>query len=251
MKGYADLSKSSAPRFILQERGTIMSRTALNNELNSLNADIANMAVKVERILHDTMRIVKYLDKEAAIEVYKNDNIINAIQNRIEQQCVNIIALQQPLATDLRNVTATLKMVTDVERVADQCADICEIVATYPELNGMPVPAEMLAAFDKATEMFSAAVDAFIRKDRDLSVEIISRDDAVDAMFSQIILNMSTVIREDNTVVSQATDYMFIAKYIERIADHATNIAEWTIYAVSGVHKNMSNRIFGDKPVLQ
>ncbi len=227
-----------------------MTRMALDREMNTLHTDIASLAAKVEVIMQDTILTLKHQDKELAVSIFESDSMINASQNRIEQQCVNIIALQQPLATDLRDVTASLKMVTDIERVADQCADICEIVATYPDLNRMQTPADVLTMFDKAKEMFSESVDAFVRKDRDQAADVRAKDDVVDALFSKVIMDMSTLLAEDKTFISQATDYMFIAKYIERMADHATNIAEWTIYAVSGEHKNMSNKLLGSHPKL-
>ncbi len=227
-----------------------MTRMALDREMNTLHTEIANLAAKVETIMRDTIVTLKHQDKEMAKFIFENDNTINAAQNRIEQQCVNVIALQQPLASDLRDVMATLKMVTDIERVADQCADICEIVATYPELNRMQTPPDILTMFDKAKEMFSEAVDAFIRKDRDQAADVRAKDDIVDAFFSKVIMEMSNLLAEDKTLISQATDYMFIAKYLERMGDHATNIAEWTIYAVSGEHKNMSNKLLGAQPKL-
>ncbi len=227
-----------------------MTRMALDREMNTLHTDIAILAAKVESIMQDTILTLKHQDKELAIRIFENDSTINASQNRIEQQCVNIIALQQPLASDLRDITASLKMVTDIERVADQCADICEIVATYPELNRMATPADVLTMFDKAREMFSEAVDSFVRKDNMQASDVRAKDDAVDALFSKVIMEMSGLLAEDKSFISQATDYMFIAKYIERMADHATNIAEWTIYAVTGEHKNMSSKLLGSQPKL-
>lgn len=227
-----------------------MTRMALDREMNTLHADIANLAARVETIMQNTILVLRHRDQDLAKQIFDNDNAINASQNRIEQQCVNIIALQQPLASDLRDITASLKMVTDIERVADQCADICEIVVTYPELNRMPVPADIITMFDKSKEMFSEAVDSFVRKDKKQASDVRAKDDTVDHLFSKVILEMSGLLAEDKSLISQATDYMFIAKYIERMADHATNVAEWTIYAVTGEHKNMSNKLLGSHPIL-
>ncbi|HHX37802.1 MAG TPA: phosphate signaling complex protein PhoU [Clostridiaceae bacterium] len=220
-----------------------MTRKVFDRELEILHRDITMLGARVETILVDTAAALQTNNREMAQRIYSEDPEINASRNQIEQMCVNLIALQQPLARDLRAITATLKMVTDVERVADQCADICEIMITYPELNQMKVPQTIVTMFEKATEMFAEAIDSFIRQDADLAATIRPKDDVVDSLFSKTIIEMSKLIQADQAFVSQATDYMFIAKYLERIADHATNVAEWTIYAVTGRHTSMKTNI--------
>ena len=126
-----------------------------------------------------------------AKEIYENDPLINAAQNNIEQFCVNLIALQQPIARDLRGITAVLKMLTDIERTADQCADICEIMATYPEFVKAETPANILQMLEISKEMFGASIDAFIRKDVELAKHVIKRYDEVDSLFSKSILELS------------------------------------------------------------
>jgi phosphate transport system protein len=222
-------------------------RKQFTKDLEDLNRDIADLGLRVEQIIADTIKALRTSDKELAMRIYREDPEINAAQNRIEQTCVNLIALQQPLARDLREITAVLKMITDVERVADQCADICEIMVTYPDFDRVPAPQTILNQYEKAGEMFAGSIDAFIRKDTDLAAAVVEKDDEVDALFSRAVLEMSKTIQEDQAKVPQATDYMFIAKYIERIGDHAVNIAEWTIYAVTGVHKSMNKQIIKSK----
>ncbi len=227
-----------------------MAREAFDRELGFLFRNIGVLGAQVEKIMEDTIRALKTRDLVLAGEIYENDPQINAAQNNIEQFCVNLIALQQPIAGDLRDITATLKMLTDIERTADQCADICEIMATYPEFIQTETPAGILEMFEIAREMFAAAVDSFIRKDLELAHAVKNRDDEVDNLFSRMILELSNVMQTDHSKVSQATDYMFVAKYIERMGDHAVNISEWAVYAVTGEHKNMSSKLLGRKKPL-
>ncbi len=227
-----------------------MAREAFDRELEYLFKNIGILGNQVEKIMEDTIRALKTRDLVLAKEIYENDPLINAAQNNIEQFCVNLIALQQPIARDLRGITAVLKMLTDIERTADQCADICEIMATYPEFVKAETPANILQMLEISKEMFGASIDAFIRKDVELAKHVIKRDDEVDSLFSKSILELSNMMQSNQNAVSQATDYMFVAKYAERMGDHAVNIAEWAIYAVTGEHKNMSNKILGDKKPL-
>lgn len=228
-----------------------MAREAFDRELEYLFKNIGILGNQVEKIMEDTIRALRTRDLALAKEIYANDPLINAAQNNIEQFCVNLIALQQPIARDLRGITATLKMLTDIERTADQCADICEIMSTYPEFVQTETPAGILEMFEIAKEMFGGSIDAFIRKDVDLANTVIARDDEVDHLFSRSILELSSQMQINQNAVSQATDYMFVAKYIERMGDHAVNISEWTIYAATGQHKNMSDKILGKRRPLQ
>lgn len=226
-----------------------MIRKQFTKDLEILNGEVTTLSLRVGDIINDTIAALRVYDKELAMRIFREDPEINAAQNRIEQMCVNLIALQQPLARDLREITATLKMITDLERVADQCADICEIMVTYPDFDSVKAPQTVITQFEKASEMYAGSIDAFIRKDADAAADVIEKDDEVDSLFSRAVLEMSKHIQENPSFVPQATDYMFISKYIERIGDHAVNIAEWTIYAVTGQHKNMTKHII--KPTAE
>lgn len=233
-----------------------MIRKALDNELNRLYRDLALLGGRVEEIIQDTTTVLREHDLAQARRIFREDSEIRLEQNHLEQQCVNLIALQAPLATDLRIVTACLKLVTDVERVADQCSDICEILLTYPDLHRLPTPPRILQMLNRACEMFSRAMASF--QTRGLSEEqlaeareVIRKDDEVDRLFTETIMELSQVLASDQRLISQCTDYMFVAKYVERIADHAVNIAEWTVYARTGQHRDMSDKLVGRKAILQ
>lgn len=227
-----------------------MARKVFDQELAQLHADIGKLGARVEGVMRDTTRALQTHDLELAREIFERDPEVNLAQSKIEQHCINLIALQQPIAGDLRGIAATLKLVTDIERIADQCADICEIMATYPAFTELATPPRIIEMFVIAREMFAAAVDAFLRRDVALARHVRDRDDEVDERFSATILELSEVLRADAALVSQATDYMFIAKYIERMGDHATNIADWVVYAATGEHKSMTNKLLGRRRPL-
>lgn len=210
-------------------------------ELRELNVELSEMGTMVDRTMQDTLSALRMQDRVLAKRIYRNDAKINAQESKIEHMCFNLIALQSPMASDLRAITATLKAVTDLERTGDQCADICEIMLTYNGGPAMETPQIIYRMMEKARAMFADALDSFMRKDVELAREVCERDDEVDALFSQAVLEMSRILQQSQNLVSQATDYMFIAKYIERMADHATNIAEWAIYVVTGEHRDLSH----------
>ncbi len=214
-------------------------RSVFDRELRSLLNDISAMGARVDRILGDTHKALKDHDFVLARQIYEEDHYVNTMERQVESKSFTLIALQQPIATDLRRITAALKVVTDIERVADQCADICEIMTTYPNFHSLKTPPLLLKMLEKAREMFVGALDSFMQLDVDLAKDVGAMDDVVDEQFSRVVLELTQLLQDSTNYVSQATDYMFIAKYIERIGDHATNIAEWAAYQVTGEHKNM------------
>lgn len=218
-----------------------MPRTQFEQELERLGIDLAEMGRLVDSLMEGTIRCLKKTDAALARTIFPHDLEINAMEKGIEQGCMNLIALQQPLARDLRTITATLKIITDMERVADQCADICEILATVSDLKQVELPPQMLHMFETARKMFTGALDAFIRRDADTAEEICRQDDEVDAMFSAAILELCGQLSRCASAVPVNVDFLFIAKYIERMADHATNIAEWAIFVETGVHPNLND----------
>lgn len=218
-----------------------MPRNIFDQELERLNGDLAEMGRRVDNLMQGTISCLKSMDVRTAGTFFTRDADINAREKSIEQSCMNLIALQQPLARDLRTITATLKIITDMERIADQCTDVCEILSTVSGLASMTASPRMIQMFEKAREMFCGAVDAYIRRDCQLAETICNDDDEVDAMFSNTILELCSQISRDNAAVPENVDFMFIAKYIERIADHATNIAEWAVFVETGVHPNLND----------
>ena len=151
---------------------------------------------------------------------------------------MKLLLHQQPVARDLRQISAALKMITDMERIGDQAEDIAEIV-TF--LNGRTMEGvELIEEMARATiEMVMSSVDAFVKKDVELAEKVIAQDDVVDDYFSKVKYGIISMIAENSTDGEFALDLLMIAKYFERIGDHATNIAEWVIYSVTGKHKEV------------
>ena len=141
-----------------------MPRKVFEQELARLNVDLAEMGRRVDASMQGTVQCLKAMDIRLAKTIFPRDREINTMEKSIEQSCMNLLALQQPLARDLRLITATLKIITDMERIADQCADICEILATVAGMAALRPTARLLQMFEKAREMFGSALDAYLRE---------------------------------------------------------------------------------------
>lgn len=218
-----------------------MPRTLFDEELARLHADLAEMGRRVDALMQDAIRCLKSMDRPLARRIVPRDAEINTMEKTIEHSCMNLLALQQPLARDLRVITATLKILTDMERVADQCADICEILSTVAGMAGQTASPRLLRMFGKTRSMFAGALDAYLRRDAEAARTVCGMDDEVDALFSSSILDLCGQLEHHPSSVPSTVDFMFIAKYIERIGDHATNIAEWAIFVETGIHPNLND----------
>ena len=160
------------------------------------------------------------------------------MERDIEGRCMKLLLHQQPVARDLRLISAALKMITDMERIGDQAEDIAEIVTFLNghTMEGMELIEEMAR---ETIEMVTASVDAFVKKDVELAKKVIDQDDIVDDYFSRVKCGIISLITENQANGEFALDLLMISKYFERIGDHATNIAEWVIYSVTGTHKEV------------
>ena len=158
------------------------------------------------------------------------------MEREIERHCLTLLLRQQPVARDLRTISTALKMITDIERIGDAAADIAEISR---HITG-EIP-EILELIDKmaaeARGMVADAVDAFVRTDTEQAEAVIARDDIVDDAFNAVKERMVEVLRRDSSMVDVAIDYLMIAKYLERLGDHAVNICEWTEFSKTGIHQ--------------
>lgn len=214
-----------------------MPRNLFEREMQQLRAGIVDMGHDVDLVLGGTMDVLKRTDAGSAAQVGELELTVDRYERRLEDMCVNIIALQQPLASDLRTITAALKIVTDMERISDQCYDICELIQTLAG-GGHPIqtPPRILEMMKCARGMFNLALDAFVCGDADKAEQVCGSDDTVDKLFSQAVLEGCSNLSGELVEIPREVDYLFIAKYIERIADHATNIAEWVLFIKTGQH---------------
>lgn len=209
-------------------------REQYNKQLELLSEHMAEMGkLCVEAIQNAIWAFLKQ-DLEAVKNVERNENEINSIEREIENLCLKLLLLQQPVAGDLRQVSSALKMITDLERIGDQALDISEIVATAPFINNGHC--ELIEDMGRATiKMVSESMDAYFKEDLELARAVIDYDDVVDVLFDRVKNMAVKQINEDLKAGEFAIDLLMIAKYFERIGDHATNIAEWVCFSISGV----------------
>ena len=213
-------------------------RNRFDEQLFELNREIIEMGAMCEEAIASAVKALTTGDMELAGRVKANSSAIDHMERDIEGRCMKLLLHQQPVARDLRLISAALKMITDMERIGDQAEDIAEIV-TF--LNGRTMEGvELIEEMARATiEMVMSSVDAFVKKDVELAEKVIDQDDIVDAYFSKIKCGIISMIAESSTNGEFALDLLMISKYFERIGDHATNIAEWVIYSVTGRHKGV------------
>ena len=213
-------------------------RNRFDEQLYELNRELIEMGAMCEDAIASAVKALTTGDMELAGRVKTNSSAIDQMERDIEGRCMKLLLHQQPVARDLRLISAALKMITDMERIGDQAEDIAEIV-TF--LNGRTMEGmELIEEMARETiEMVTASVDAFVKKDVELAQKVINKDDIVDDYFSRVKCGIISLITEHNTDGEFALDLLMISKYFERIGDHATNIAEWVIYSVTGTHKEV------------
>ena len=206
------------------------------HQLSVLNSKLIEMGELCENAIQSSVKALLDGNTAAAKAAASLDDEIDHKEREIESICLKLILSQQPVAGDLRQISSALKMITDMERIGDQAADIAEIV---PHLKGH-TPAECVGIKNMSEEvikMVTSSIDAYVKKDIELAQRVIKNDDIVDDYFLKIKSSLVDVISEKKQDGEYAIDLLMIAKYFERIGDHATNIAEWVEFSIIGVHK--------------
>ncbi|MBQ5850899.1 MAG: phosphate signaling complex protein PhoU [Lachnospiraceae bacterium] len=211
-------------------------RNRFDEQLFQLNKEIIEMGSMCESAIGKAVKALNTGDIELANNVINEGSSIDRMERAIESRCMKLLLHQQPVARDLRLISAALKMITDMERIGDQAEDIAEII-TFLEGRIVGEMKLISGMAYKTMEMVTESVDAFVKKDMELAERVIEQDDIVDEFFSQIKQAIIKWIGNNPSDGEFALDLLMIAKYLERIGDHATNIAEWVIYSVTGVHK--------------
>lgn len=211
-------------------------RSRFDEQLVLLNKELIQMASMCEQAIALSAKALLDGDTELAKKVMSVDSEIDRTERSIESMCLKLLLHQQPVARDLRQISAALKMITDIERIGDQAADIAEIIGY---LGGRTVAdcdhiGEMARA---AIKMVTESVDAYVKHDTALAESVIAYDDVVDDYFDKIKSSLITMISDKPNDGEYMIDLLMIAKYFERIGDHAVNIAEWVVFSVTGVHK--------------
>lgn len=216
-------------------------RNRFDRQLLELNNELIQMGSLIERAIEMGISALVRQDVEKAKKAIAFDAEIDAQEKTIEALCMKLLLQQQPVARDLRLISAALKMITDMERIGDHAGDISEmtILMAGSEYVRSEIDIELVENMAKeTTDMVIKSVDAFVNKDLELARSVIAQDDVVDDLFAEFKQKLIEKINENVKNGEQATDMLMVAKYFERIGDHATNIAEWVIYSITGEHED-------------
>ena len=212
-------------------------RDFYEEQLTKLHTQMIAMGSMCEKAISDATRALTEGDVELARQIIEGDSKINQQERDIEALCIKLLLRQQPVAGDMRLISATLKMITDLERVGDQAADIAELVVTMNH----KLPERFLHICKmgvEAIQMVNNSIDAYVEQDLALARRVIENDDVVDNLFLKIRGEIVAEIHENREKGEEALDLLMIAKYYERIGDHATNIAEWVEFSIKGEKSN-------------
>ena len=211
-------------------------RNRFDEQLESLNNSLIRMGALCESAIANATKALLEGDRTLAGRAIEADSEIDQAEREVESLCLKLLLQQQPVARDLRQISSALKMITDMERIGDQAQDIAEIV-TF--LKGRTAEHDdILCQMARATiSMVTESVDAFVKHDTIKAEAVLAADDTVDAYFRQVKQALISRIAADPADGEYALDLLMIAKYFERIGDHATNIAEWVIFSITGQHK--------------
>ncbi len=211
-------------------------RNRFDRQLEELHVELIEMGSMCEDVIRKTSKLLQSGDAKVAKEIRKEDSNIDEQERLVESLCLKLLLQQQPVAKDLRKVSAALKMITDMERIGDQASDIAEIIETTE--FSVPTGDVKLAKMAETTiTMVTESIDAYVKQDLELVREVIARDDEVDDLFLEVRQEIADGMAEGINPMN-SLDLLMIAKYFERIGDHATNIAEWVEFSITGMHKD-------------
>jgi phosphate transport system protein len=206
----------------------------LERDLDNLQRDLLTLAASVEEAIHKAIRALQQRDLELARQVIDGDNVIDEEENHVEEECLKILALHQPVAVDLRRITAAMKINTDLERMADLAEDIAERALRLAQLPEIPIPEDLQRMVDLTTSMVRQSLDAFVNLDTRLARVVCRLDDEVDRYNNVIIDDLIRLMQRSPEMIEPGLSLFSATRHLERIADHATNIAEDVVYLAEG-----------------
>ncbi len=213
-------------------------RQSLMTSIEELKKEVAAMADLALANLREGLKAFKTNDLVLAREVIDKDEDVDKYEEEIAKSALKIIWKEQPVASDLRLVTGILKLITDLERIGDHASDVAEMTLHLTDSRNqrvMPLTSKMAEVVE---QMVLKSIDGLVKVDEKLAREVIDQDDEVDSLFQQVINKMTTELKNDNIDPNEAIYILMVAKYFERVGDHAVNIAQWIIFMVKGTHKN-------------
>ena len=214
-------------------------RERYQDKITQLQNEVMDMGMLCESAIMKTYRLLQSVqERDEQVEMIgRMEKEIDGKEQTIESICVQLLLRQQPVAADLRRISAALKIITDLERIGDQAIDIAEIIQT----GSIDIPVKEVSVPQMAeitVEMVNKSVESFVNRDLELAKEVIDRDDEVDALFLKVRKELTVKGQKGTFSSDQALDLLMIAKYYERIADHATNVAEWVEFSLTGIHRS-------------
>ena len=216
-------------------------RSKFDEQLALLNRDLTKMGSLCEEALALAAKALANADGQTAAKIAPIDSEIDQMERTIESLCLKLLLQQQPVARDLRQISAALKMITDMERIGDQTSDIAEIIVSSKWEKMEENLDKLTAMATGVSKMVRNSVTAYVEKDLELARTVMKDDDEIDDYFDEIRDQMIQLIREaDSRDGRKIFDLIMVTKYLERIGDHATNIAEWVEFSITGVHKDSS-----------
>lgn len=207
-------------------------RSKFDEQLKQLHIDLLDMAYLIQDAIQNAMIYFFEADINGAKKIIKNDENVNHYQKKIENICFNLLIQQQPVAKDLRTITAALKMVTDMERIGDHASDISELVIDMKDCPILFNVDQFKEMYSNVVSMLIQSINAYVNKDIQMAKECIKEDDEIDLLFDKNKEDLIQLIHENPEKGRAAVDLLMVNKYLERIGDHVTNIAEWVIYSL-------------------
>ena len=209
-------------------------RNLYTAELEAITHRVLKMGTTLEQSINETIRVLSDVDAVGAQRLIDGDDVFDQMERSIEQHCLNLVAMQAPVAGDWRRIASIMRMISDLERIADHCSDISEYIVQLAAKPAVELPAPMEKMFCLMKTMVKETVDAFVELNEEKARVVIGQDDLQDDYFLQVCEELCTRMQQHPEEVRQRVDQLMIAKYLERMSDHSTNLAEWVVYIVSG-----------------
>lgn len=214
-------------------------RKIYDQELTQLKDTLEDMGNMAEASLNNLFFAIENKNDDLARQIIRDDRKINNLERNIESQCLSLITRQQPIASDLRMISSILKVVTDVERIGDHASDIAEVMLRLNHRQLETYSQHLRPMIQASKEMVHEAVSAFLQRSKEQSAAVISSDDVVDSLFNKVKDDIANKLKTEAADADEAIDVLMIAKYLERIGDHAVNICEWEIFGETGSIQDM------------
>lgn len=219
-----------------------MTLTSQKLRVKEINRQLLLMSSLVEKQIYASMQALKNHDVDSTDEIINDDNKVDELQKIIEDECLKFLATEQPLASDLRSVFTSSKIVTDLERMADYAVDICKITKKIDGESARfsDLMAPLWEMEEHVRKMIDLSITSYVDKDAEGAYEICRMDDLVDGMYKKLFNDILDYVKKDDKSVNTVAQLLFASKYLERIGDHVTNICEWTIYAINGTYVDLN-----------